>query len=181
MAKILSGAGDANCQMYTATLQQIHDISTVQNGFPINRTIRDAHDVFDEVDEEEFLSLPTNQRYNLTHKPISEKDIISTSPLHTYLRTFSWFLLLIYHLQCGDIQKWSPTSRIILGAKKFITSFIEENLVYPLTHHQSKEEPPQQEMLFGDASHVAMILCKISLLAIDGCSSRDTSSCHYNL
>ncbi|KAI6648319.1 hypothetical protein LOD99_12128 [Oopsacas minuta] len=84
MAKILSGAGGANCQMCTATFQQIHDISIVQNGFPINRTIRDARDVFDEVDEEVFLSLPTNQRFNLTHKPISEKDIISASPLHAY-------------------------------------------------------------------------------------------------
>ncbi|KAI6653131.1 Dna-mediated transposase [Oopsacas minuta] len=61
MAKILSGAGGANCQMFTATFQQIHDISIVQNGFPINRIIRDVRDVFDEVDEEE-LSLPTNQR-----------------------------------------------------------------------------------------------------------------------
>ncbi|KAI6658404.1 hypothetical protein LOD99_15206 [Oopsacas minuta] len=128
MAKILSGAGGANCQMCTATFQQIHDISIVQNGFPINRTIRDALDVFDEVDEEEFLSLPTNQRFNLTHKPISEKDIISASPLHAYLRTFSWFLLLICHLQCGAIQKWSPTSPIILEVKKFITSLIEEKL-----------------------------------------------------
>ncbi|KAI6654457.1 hypothetical protein LOD99_853 [Oopsacas minuta] len=114
--------------MCTATFQQIHDISIVQNVFPINRTIRDARDVFDEVDEEEFLSLPTNQRFNLTHKPISEKDIMSASLLHTYLRTISWFLLLICHLQCGAIQKWSPTSPIILGVKKFITSLIEEKL-----------------------------------------------------
>ncbi|KAI6657124.1 hypothetical protein LOD99_15920 [Oopsacas minuta] len=128
MAKILSGAGGANCQMCTATFQLIHDISIVNNGFPMNRTIRDARDVFDEVDEEEILSLPTNQRSNLLHKPISEKDIISASPLHAYLGTFSWFLLLICHLQCGAIQKWSPTSPIILGAKKFITSLIEEKL-----------------------------------------------------
>ncbi|KAI6647153.1 hypothetical protein LOD99_8806 [Oopsacas minuta] len=57
MAKILIGASGANCQMGTATFQQIHDISIVQNGFLINRTIHDARDVFDEVDEEEFLSL----------------------------------------------------------------------------------------------------------------------------
>ncbi|KAI6653036.1 hypothetical protein LOD99_3872 [Oopsacas minuta] len=158
MAKVLSGAGGANCQMRTATFQQIHDISIVQNGFPINRTISDARDVFDEVDEEEYLSLPTNKRFNLIHKPISGKDITSASPLHTYLRTLSWFLFLICHLQCGAIQKWSPPSPIILGTKKFITSLIEENLVYPLTHHQSMDEPPQPEMLFGDASHLAMIL-----------------------
>ncbi|KAI6651422.1 hypothetical protein LOD99_5229 [Oopsacas minuta] len=104
MEKILCGAGGANFQMCIATFQQIHGISIVQNGFPIKGTIRDARDLFDEVDEEEFLSLPTNQKFNLTHKPISEKDIISASPLHAYLRAFSWFLLLICHLQCGAIQ-----------------------------------------------------------------------------
>ncbi|KAI6651332.1 Dna-mediated transposase [Oopsacas minuta] len=32
------------------------------------------------------------------------------------------------YCNCGAIQKWSPTSPIILGAKKFITSLIEEKL-----------------------------------------------------
>ncbi|KAI6650229.1 hypothetical protein LOD99_6146 [Oopsacas minuta] len=54
MAKILSGAGGANSQMCTAAFKQIHNISIVQNGFTINKTIHDARDVFDEVDEEEF-------------------------------------------------------------------------------------------------------------------------------
>ena len=128
MAKILSGAGGASCQMCTATFAQIHDIGFVQEGFSINRKIQDARILFEEVNEDDFLSLPSNERFNLTHKPISEKDIISASPLHAYLRTFSWFLLLVSHLQAGSIIKWSPSSAKVLSAKKFITSLIEEKL-----------------------------------------------------
>ena len=90
MAKILRGAGGASCQLCT-TFAQIHDIDFVKDGFAINRKIQDARRLFEEVDEDDFLSLPTNKRFNLTHKPISEKDIISASPLHAHLRTFSCF------------------------------------------------------------------------------------------
>ena len=100
----------------------------MKDGFAINRKIQDVRRLFEEVDEDDFHSLPTNKRFNLTHKPISEKDIISASPLHAYLRTFSWFLILVSHLQAGSITKWSPSSSKILGAKKFITSLIEEKL-----------------------------------------------------
>ena len=114
--------------MCTATFAEIHDIGFVKEGFPINRKIQDARTLFEGVYEDEFLSLPTNERFNLTHRPISEKDIISASPLHAYLRTFSWFLILVSHLQAGSIIKWSPSSSKVLTAKKFITSLIEEKL-----------------------------------------------------
>ena len=75
MAKILSGAGGACCQFCTATFKQIHDPEIVKYGFPINRSITDAKDIlyvlFEEVNEEEFLSLS------------SEKD--STSHTDQYL------------------------------------------------------------------------------------------------
>ena len=90
MAKILSGAGGASCQLCTATFAEIHDIGFVKYGFPINRKIQHARTLFEEVNED-FFSLPTNKRFNLTHKPISEIDIISASPLHAYLGTFSCF------------------------------------------------------------------------------------------
>ena len=80
MAKILSGAGGASCQLCTASFAQIHDISFVNTGYPINRTIHDARALFEEVDEDEFLSLPSIQRFNLTHRPISDRDIVSASP-----------------------------------------------------------------------------------------------------
>ena len=82
-------------------------ICFVNDGFPINRRVQDARTLFEEVNEDDFLS---------------------ASPLHTYLRTFSWFLTLVSHLQAGSMTKWSPSSSKILGAKQFITSLIEKKL-----------------------------------------------------
>ena len=62
MAKILSGAGGASCQFCTATFKQIHEVDIVKDGFPINRFISDAKILFEEVDEEKFLSLNTKYR-----------------------------------------------------------------------------------------------------------------------
>ena len=92
MAQILSGAGGAPCQFCTATFKQIHDVDIVNNGFPINRFISDAKVLFEEVNEEQFLSLTTDQRFNLTHVLLSDIDIIPSSPLHAYLRCFSWLI-----------------------------------------------------------------------------------------
>ena len=47
-------------------------ISSVRECFPINRFIRDAINLFAEVNGEEFLTLPSYERFNLTHKPISD-------------------------------------------------------------------------------------------------------------
>ena len=52
MAKLLSGAGGAQCQLCTATFSQIHDKEFVREGFPINRFIRDAKNLFEEVNDE---------------------------------------------------------------------------------------------------------------------------------
>ncbi|KAI6661402.1 hypothetical protein LOD99_13273 [Oopsacas minuta] len=54
MAQILSGAGGACCQFCTTTFEQMHDLTFVQDGFPINRFISDAKIIFEEVDEECF-------------------------------------------------------------------------------------------------------------------------------
>ena len=88
MAQILSGAGGAVCQFCTATFGQIHDVDIVNDGFPINRYVSDAISLFEEVNEEHFLSLSIDQRYNLTHAPLSDIDIVPSSPLHAYLRCF---------------------------------------------------------------------------------------------
>ena len=64
MAEILSGAGGASCQFCTATFKQIHDVDIVIDGFPINKLISDAKVLFQEVNEEQFLSLTTNERFN---------------------------------------------------------------------------------------------------------------------
>ena len=121
MAQILSGAGGASCQFCTATFKQTHDVDIVNDGFPINRFISDAKVLF-EVNEEQFLSLTTDQRFNLTHVPLSDIDIIPSSPLHAYLRCFNCLMHLIGHLNAG-VSKWSPTSVKVQGAKSFFVDY----------------------------------------------------------
>ena len=75
----------------------------------------------------EFLSLSSDKRFNIPHRPISDLDTIPSSPLHAYLRCFGWFLNLISHLHSG-IFKWSPTSKKVSDAKTFITSLFKDNL-----------------------------------------------------
>ena len=70
MAAILSGAGGACCQMFTATHNDLKDWELVVDGFPINRTISDAIQLFGELEDiQSFFAPPSNERYNLTHLP----------------------------------------------------------------------------------------------------------------
>ena len=77
--------------------------------------------------ENTFLLKSSDKRFNITHRPISDLDIIPSSPLHAYLRCFGWYLYLISHLHAG-LFKWSPTSKRVSDAKTFITSLIKDNL-----------------------------------------------------
>ena len=83
IAAILSGAGGASCQMCTATHDDLKDRDLVVDGFPISRTITDAIQLFGELEDiKSFFALQSNERYNITHLPISNVNIIAASPFH---------------------------------------------------------------------------------------------------
>ena len=86
----------------------------------------DAIDIFNDVNEEEFLKLPSKMRFGLTHPPVSDIDVVSVSPFHSYLCVFRWFMLLIYHLDPGE-RKWSPTSPKIRNSMIRMRSLLLEN------------------------------------------------------
>ena len=109
MSGILTGAGGAKCQLCTASHKELHDVELIRSGFPINRTITAAKEIFSDVDEEEYLSLPSKERFGLTHQPVSDINVNSASPLHSYACFFRWYMLLVYHIH-SDSKKWSPTS-----------------------------------------------------------------------
>ena len=72
---------------------------------PINSIISDAVDMFGEMEDiESFFLLASNQRFNLTHQPISPIDINSASPLHSYTCVFRWFNFLICHQNLENIN-----------------------------------------------------------------------------
>ncbi|KAI6651055.1 hypothetical protein LOD99_5632 [Oopsacas minuta] len=85
MLGILSRAGDAHCQLCTANKSELKDLEIVRSGFPINRSITTAKEIFSIVDEEEYFLLPFIQHHGLTHPPLSSIDIIPASPLHTFV------------------------------------------------------------------------------------------------
>ena len=89
MAAILSGAGGASCQMCTTTRKDLKDRNLVVDGFPINSIITNAAQLFSEIDDVDSLfALPSDDRYVITHKPISTININSASPLHSYTCIF---------------------------------------------------------------------------------------------
>ena len=122
MSGILSGAGGAHCQLCTANLKELKDLEIVRAGFPINRHILDAIELFTFVDKDEYLSLHSSQRLGITHEPVSDKNIFSPSPLHSYTCVF---MLLVYHSQLGKFV-WSPTSNAVNASKKFCSDFLFE-------------------------------------------------------
>ena len=76
MAGIFSGAGGASCQLCTATHNELKNREIIIQGFPINRYISHALEMFGEIEDKESLfSLPSNERVNLTHLPVSTINI----------------------------------------------------------------------------------------------------------
>ena len=70
---------------YHCNREQLKDCEIIEYGFQINRHIKDAINIFNDVNIAEFLKLPPQMRYGLTNPPVSEIAIISVSPLHSYL------------------------------------------------------------------------------------------------
>ena len=46
--------------------------------------MKESEENVSSVDKEQFLALPSTQRFGLTHEPLSNIDVISASPLHSY-------------------------------------------------------------------------------------------------
>ena len=86
MAAILSGSGVASCQMCTATHKDLKDKVLVVDGFPINRTITDARQLFSDIEDiDSLFALPNTERFGLTDIPISIIHKFSLSTTFVYL------------------------------------------------------------------------------------------------
>ena len=117
MASILSGAGAALC---TATHRELKYCELIIHGFPINRYITVAIQLFGEIeDSDSFIFFPSNENCNLTHEPASTINILPTSPLHYYTCIFRVLNLFVYQLNCGRLT-CSPTSLAIKNSMTFV-------------------------------------------------------------
>ena len=119
--------GGANCQLCTATHEELKDRELIIQGFPINRHISDAIELFGEFEGStgSFFNLPSKERCNITHEPLSTINIIPASPLHSYTCIFRLFMLLGYHLNLGKL-KWSPSSASIKSSMLLLRTLIQE-------------------------------------------------------
>ena len=101
------------------------DREFIVQGFPINRKISDAIQLFGDLEDiDAFFSLPSNQRFNLTHEPLSTINILPVSLLHSYTCIFRWFNLLVYHLSCKKFT-WSLSTREIKDSMIHVRTIIE--------------------------------------------------------
>ena len=75
MPAILDGAGGASCHLCTCSRDQMKDIDLIKQAFPINRSIDIALEIFNDVDEDEFISHPSKDRFVITHKPLSDETL----------------------------------------------------------------------------------------------------------
>ena len=73
MSDILSGAGGAHCQLCTDNLDEIKDLEIVRGEFLMNKNISDAIDLFNYVDKDECLALPSIERIGITYEPVLTK------------------------------------------------------------------------------------------------------------
>ena len=95
---------------YAPLLQRTKYPDWIIQGFPINRYIKEAIQLFGEIKySDSFFSLPSDERYNLTHEPTTTIDILPASLLHSYTFIFRWLNLIAHHLNCGKLT-WSPKS-----------------------------------------------------------------------
>ena len=76
MALLVSGACGVDCEFCTANFKQLHDVEPIRDGFPINRSISAAKEIFHSVNKEEFISLASSDRFGITHEPVPDIDII---------------------------------------------------------------------------------------------------------
>ncbi|KAI6658815.1 hypothetical protein LOD99_15140 [Oopsacas minuta] len=125
MAILLGGGGGASRDLCTTSDEEIKSINWVSSGFPINRLISDAWQLFDDVSEDDFLKLPSKQRLGITHKPTSEINIVAASLLHAYLCVLRWYMLLIYHLD-ADHKVWSPSNHKVNTSMRRIRAILLE-------------------------------------------------------
>ncbi|CAL4091746.1 unnamed protein product, partial [Meganyctiphanes norvegica] len=70
------------------------------------------------------------ERYGITQRPISIKDLRYISVLHSWLRGFGWIIKVLTHLIAGVTRKWSylskPEGDMVKSAKRKLQVYIHK-------------------------------------------------------
>ena len=108
MRSALQGTGGAYCQMCKSTKPNCHKIDCVVNGFRIDRTIQDMHDIFNMLSDDGESPVAKREgdyesRAGVTAQPVTHRDVnTSISITHAWLCICIWFLNILYHIIAND-------------------------------------------------------------------------------
>lgn len=112
--QIALGLHGAFCLMCTYSRSAAKDLAMIEQGFEINRSLEQIKEIFHrlaEVDDNGELYVPRKandygSRQGVTGPPLTNQDLCKDlSPLHAWLRCFTFSLNLIYRL-VARVYKW---------------------------------------------------------------------------
>ena len=116
-----NGLTACHCTMCTVSEKNAKDPKRIKEGFPMDRSILDLHQLFEELEKEPnnpnvLLSTrgePYENRMGLKQKPqVSSDDTLRNFPvLHSYLRVLDYFENLTYRVNAG-VQIWGKGKKI---------------------------------------------------------------------
>ena len=88
-ANLYLGCGGAYCDLCDLSKEQCNNVETVENGFVINREVKNMKDIFEALVQEDGTIKKSAQDYNIrqgqTTKPIVEHQAPSVQVLHAVL------------------------------------------------------------------------------------------------
>ena len=94
--KEASGLGGAYCVLCTVSMADAHLSENVAAGFPIDRSMKDVHEIFAELFDPDLGEVPRHnhdyhQRKGVTQEPLTNQEIIlSSRTLHLKLCDKTW-------------------------------------------------------------------------------------------
>ena len=134
-AHLYLGLGGAFCDLCDFSKEQCHNVDVIANGFKINRTVQDLHNIFEDIQQDGEVvkaSGDYNIRGGLTTKPIPTSEVKSVQVLHGLLRSFDHFMKVCVHL-LAHVYDWSEsphstTKAFLTQAKKEIQVKIHKDI-----------------------------------------------------
>ena len=129
MHAALQGTGGAFCQMCKFSKTYCHCIANALNGFPINRSIDDTHNIYRTLTEDGTVPVSRrpddyDTRAGVTAEPITHRELNSSlSMTHAWINCCRWFLYILYHLAANDLtwgfgNKADPRYKKLMRAKE---------------------------------------------------------------
>ena len=128
MADLIQGDSGSPCHYCKATTAQINDVSTILQGFTIEKTVEEMKSTFNAVQTGE-LHYDDPQRAGQCHEPLNFQNLKFFAILHSKLRSLDHCQKLYYYLVAGQTHSWTLNAnakRAVDAAKKEAVQHIRQ-------------------------------------------------------